>query len=208
MPLGFSEEAYGSSKDVQLHVARELHDQVAQPLIALIMQVRELQRAGYGANDLEVIEESVRQILRQTRELMIDLREREDLRTRLVEALEKEVLVPDGARLSVQVSTGWPAYVNGWAGFNLLRIVQQAVANAWRHGGARNVQVVLGVGRADDAVVVILDDGTGIAEDALFGFGMTGMQERATILGGSFTAGALGPRGTRVEVRLPLNRLT
>jgi two-component system sensor histidine kinase UhpB len=66
--------------------------------------------------------------------------------------------------------------------------------------------VVLDVGPRGDAVVVILDDGAGI-EDAPHGFGMQGMEERAAILGGTFSVGLRHTGGTRVEVRVPAWRL-
>lgn len=190
-------------EEVQRHIARELHDQVAQPLIGLLLEIRERAAAG---GDVAGLEESARRILRQVREMMVDLRERGELRINLPRALKNEIPVPTGRDLSVQVTTRWPKHINGWAAFNLLRIVQQAVANAWRHGRASRIDVVLDVGPTNEAVVVVVDDGVGI-EDAPYGFGMAGMQERAAILGGALTAAQRETGGTRVEVRFPAGRL-
>jgi signal transduction histidine kinase len=192
---------------VRLHLARELHDEVAQPLIDVLLQVRELRTVPLRADDLTSLEESLRRILRQVREMMLDFRERGDLRLSFVENLKAEIPVPKGRELKVSVSTRWPAEINGWAAFNLLRIVQQAVANAWRHGRAHTVKVVLDLGLADDAIVVVVDDGVGIDGVASYGFGITGMEERATILGGTFSARPANAGGTRVEVRVPVTRL-
>jgi signal transduction histidine kinase len=197
-----------TAEEIQRHIARELHDQVAQPLIGLMLEIREL-KAGNASlgGELGHLEESARSILRQAREMMVDLRERGELRLNLSQALRKEVPVPPGHYLSLRVTSRWPKHVNGWAAFNLLRIVQQAAANAWRHGLASKVDVILDVGPANNAVVVVVDDGVGI-QDAPFGFGMAGMQERATILGGHFSAQPRETGGTRIEVRFPVGRLS
>lgn len=197
-------------QELQRHVARELHDQVAQPLIALLLEIREAKAANEGlvksASDFTQLEESVRRILRQVREMMIDLRDKGDLRFNLRRALKDEVPVPAGRKMSLHVTSRWPKELNGWAAFNLLRIVQQAAANAWRHGRAKKIDVVLDVGPSTEAVVVILDDGIGI-EDAPRGFGMAGMEERAALLGGTLTAAQREVGGTRVEVRFPAGLL-
>ena len=197
-------------EEVQRHVARELHDQVAQPLIALLLEIREAKAANDGperrATDFARLEESARTILRQVREMMVDLRDKGDLRINLRRALKDEVPVPADRELSLRVTSRWPEQLNGWVAFNVLRIVQQAAANAWRHGRAKKIDVVLDVGPAIEAVVVILDDGIGI-EDAPRGFGMAGMEERAAILGGTLTAAQRAVGGTRVEVRFPAGLL-
>lgn len=199
-----------SAEDQRRHFARELHDQVAQPLIDLVLELDGLRRAAGStpalANELARIEESARQVLRQAREMLIDLRERDDLRIDLRHALADEVPVPPGHQLALDVKPRWPRRINGWAAFNLMRIVQQAVANAWRHGRATSVDVILDVGANNEAVLVVSDDGIGM-DDSPHGFGMVGMQERAQILGGSFSARRREPAGTRVEVRVPVDRI-
>lgn len=89
----------------------------------------------------------------------------------------------------------------------LVRIACEAVANAARHGRARRVEVVLT--GADQLVLTISDDGCGSPEElwpprAQTGrFGLSGMDERATALGGRMSLrGRLGG-GTTVEVTLP-----
>lgn len=200
----------GELDELKRHLARELHDLVAQPLIELVIEMSRVRASlddpGPLAAELDRLEESARQVLRQTRETMIDLRERGDLRTNLGDALRQDLVAPPGRTLSVRVSSRWPQRTNGWAGFNLMRIVQQAVANAWRHGRAQKVEVILDVSPSDDAVVVVLDDGIGV-DGAPAGFGLLGMAERAIILGGQLTTGSRHGGGTRVEARVPVDRL-
>ena len=209
---GLAARSFDASEgdEVQRRFAREIHDQLAQPLIGLLLEIREL-KAALGpspvAKEVAGLEESTRAILRQAREMMLDLRGRGDLGTNLLHTLKNDISVPEGKDLLLQVTTRWPKQVNGWAAFNLLRIVQQAVANAWRHGQARTARVILDVGPSGDPVVVITDDGLGVG-DSPDGFGMLGMRERAAILGGQLYVLSREPHGTRVEVRIPAANLS
>lgn len=201
-----SEDGDLAAADLSRHIARELHDRIAHPLIDVLLGLDELRSAPETgaalAGELAALEEATRQVLRQAREMMIDLRGRDDLRMNLIRAIKSEVQAPAGRRLTVTVTPRWPRQTGGWAAYNLLRIVQQASANAWRHGRANAVEVRLDVERAD-AVLVVTDDGNGI-EDRVTGFGVEGMRERATVLGGSFSARSREAGGTKVEVRVPL----
>ena len=199
---------------VQTHIARELHDQVAQPLIGLILEIQELRAGGVEGETLgralDRMQDMVRHVLRQTREMLVDLRGQGDLRLDFVEVLRHELQVaPDtsprtGIRL--HASSRWPRPINGWAAFNLMRIVHEAVINARRHAEAHTIDIFLDTNDEGEAVVVVVDDGLGI-RDAPAGFGMVGMAERALILGGTFNVKAREVGGTRVEVRVPSHRL-
>lgn len=196
------------------NLARELHDQVAQPLVSLVLQAAELAARAQSLDDvapeLLKIEDSARAVLRNTRELLVDLRGQGEIRLNFREVLKNE-LIRSTARGSgilpvLQVSSTWPQRINGWAAFNLLRIVQEAMANALRHGRASRIEIILSTGGVGEAVLVVMDDGAGLG-DAPAGIGMIGMQERAVILGGTFTAVPRSGGGTRIEVRIPLSHL-
>lgn len=210
-PLNDAPATADVPEDLQVHFARELHDQVAQPLIALVLEIYELRtRAPLEdsvAAEMLRVEDAARRVLRQTREMLIDLRGQRELRLNFVEVLESELarrastVVP-----SIHATSRWPERINGWAAFNLLRIAQESIANAVRHGKARKIDVFLDTNAKHEAVMVVIDDGVrGL--DAQSGFGMVGMSERAVILGGAFSSAMLESGGTRVEVRLPAKRL-
>lgn len=194
---------------LEKHFARELHDRVAQRLVGLVLEINELRTGsrdtGSMADELERLEESARQILRTTREMLVDLRGRTDLRLNFVAALKNE-LNGSSPKVDINVSSRWPKHINGWAAFNLLRIVQQATANASHHGRATAITVFLDVNTANEAVLVVLDNGDGM-NGAPIGHGIIGMQERTTILGGAFNLSARESGGTRIEVRVPVHRL-
>jgi signal transduction histidine kinase len=86
------------------------------------------------------------------------------------------------------------------------RIAREAIANAARHGGARNVTVSLRSAPSGVALRVV-DDGCGIAdadgEAAPEGFGLSSMRERAAALGGHLSVRPARRGGTELEVVLP-----
>lgn len=208
MGLGFPKYAHAGSSD-PVEVARELHDDIAEPLAGILINVHELRsrpEAAGIAGELAALEDSVREVLRQTREIFIDLRGLGALRLNFVRALRNEMPATDSCASTVLVGERWPTHINGWAAHNLLRIIRHAVANALRHGRARNIEILLDVEGSDRAVVAVVDDGIGI-DGAQRGIGMLGMEERAIILGGTLSAAAAKAGGTRIEVRVPLRRL-
>ena len=218
-PKGVGEHASPTSdrphtvEELELHMARELHDRVAQPLISLLLDVSDLRRRRISheamADQLLTIEESVRQVLKQTREMMLDLRGQGGLRLNFVQAVQEELHQREGKnqpQTAVRASAWWPREINGWAAFNLLRIVQEALTNASRHGHAKNVEIVLDAAATGIATLQVIDDGRGI-DRAAHGFGMAGMIERATILGGTIEVTLSPGGGNVVGVRVPLSRL-
>jgi signal transduction histidine kinase len=87
------------------------------------------------------------------------------------------------------------------------RIVQEALTNSLRHANATLVEVTLRFG-ADAVEIDVIDDG-GAAPGRTSkgpGFGLIGMRERATMLGGMLEAGPTSHGGFRVHARLPLER--
>lgn len=199
-----------AAEELSAHFARELHDQVAQPLVALILEIHELRsRQALPdpiANDVLHIEEAARRVLRQTREILIDVRGPREIRLDFVHVLRTELARGGNVVPKIHASSRWPKHTNGWAAFNLARIAQEATANAVRHGKASSVDVFLDTNPDGEAVMVVIDDGAGIP-DVPSGFGIVGMSERAVILGGAFTVAPRKSGGTRVEVRVPIARL-
>jgi len=87
------------------------------------------------------------------------------------------------------------------------RIAQEAMQNALKHAGAREVRVVLGQ-RDGRLEVGIEDDGLGVPDDVLQRArergGLRAMRDRAERCGGSLMVEPRTPRGTRVAVLIPL----
>jgi signal transduction histidine kinase len=96
------------------------------------------------------------------------------------------------------------------ASIAIFRIVQESLTNILKHAQAHNVEVSIQT-QANSLVITVRDDGLGLPDDrreALRSHGLAAMRHRATALGGQFRANRLEARGTQIEVRLPLDRIT
>ena len=93
-------------------------------------------------------------------------------------------------------------------GQQIVRIVQEAAANAARHAGATRIRTE--IRRCGDALRVrVEDNGRGFDASQAFSttgghFGLLGMQERAERINGSFDLRTEPGKGTTIEVVVPL----
>jgi signal transduction histidine kinase len=181
-------------------VARELHDVLAHTLIALALQhegTRLLAR-DRGA-DAEVIDGLSRAHhlaisgLSEARQAISALRG-DDL-----PAIEDLARGFPGAELTI---TGTPREGSSEAQLALYRTAQEALTNVRRHSASERIELRLDY--ADDGTTLTVQD-HGVAAPLLHGragYGLTGMRERAELLGGRLNAGPTDD-GFRVELWLP-----
>lgn len=88
----------------------------------------------------------------------------------------------------------------------LYRLLQEALVNGFRHADGVGQRVRLWIGR-DELCAQVSDAGSGFDPRAVQGderLGLSGMRERAEILGGTFEVHSASGRGTVVRARLPL----
>ena len=89
-------------------------------------------------------------------------------------------------------------------GAAIYRMAQESITNARRHARHATRVTVAVTGDADQVRLTVEDDGSsGLVGRAPAGYGLVGMQERATLLGGTFRAGPTTDRAWRVEAVLP-----
>jgi signal transduction histidine kinase len=137
--------------------------------------------------------------------------EEQDLRAALAESAHRWAA---GSAVKVQVDvSGMPPHLPEDLEQNLLRIAQEAVANALKHAHAQTIWVELEwleLEREGPALRLrIRDDGRGFEPSGAFSirdghFGILGMRERAERLGGIFDFASHPGSGTQVEVRVPI----
>lgn len=197
-------------------IARDVHDFVGHGLAAVMLQVTSarhvLRRDPVAAEEaLRSAEEVGRRSMQELRRTVSLLRSDEEtgVPPPIPSALEIPALV-DHARtggLSVELRTrGDLSRISPGVGVALYRIAQEALANATRH--APRARTELAVELADGRVSLVAETrgpttGVKAAEREQMGYGLIGMRERATALGGEFTAGPT-PDGWRTSCRLPL----
>ena len=89
----------------------------------------------------------------------------------------------------------------------LYRIIQEALTNAWRHAGSKDLRLEV-VGAGNELRLTVADGGPGFDPARQNGagdhLGLTGMRERAESLGGRFQVESNTQSGTRVIASLPL----
>jgi two-component system sensor histidine kinase UhpB len=90
----------------------------------------------------------------------------------------------------------------------IFRIVREGLSNALRHGHPSRIQVHVRLETNDMIAIRIIDDGGGMAPTgSAIGFGITGMQERAALLGGTLTVlNRTDGKGVVVAAELPFDR--
>ncbi|HSN00989.1 MAG TPA: sensor histidine kinase [Rudaea sp.] len=183
-------------------LARDLHDTVKQQAFALNLQLATLRRQlGEHplAPRLTQAEALSGQIQRELVQLLDELRAG-DAELPFVERLRARAQAwaqTSGMRLDLQLDDV-PAPPSA-AAENLLRILDEALANVLRHSGAATVCVSLL--RNDGRVVLsIFDDGRGADAPLRSGMGLANMRERAQSLPrGHFDFASVPGRGTRIE---------
>ena len=195
-------------------LARELHDDTLQSLIALNQRIQLAQLAladSPAAGSLAEIQMLMEQTMSDLRRFTRALRPiyLEDLG--LVAALEmltREVGQADNLRVEFH-RTGSERRLSSEVELALYRMAQEALSNVTRH--AQAVQASLGIAFKPDAVIMtISDNGRGFrvpaspAELAPSGhFGLLGLHERAELIGARLAIQSAPGRGTQVIVNLP-----
>jgi signal transduction histidine kinase len=193
--------------------ARELHDETLQSLGALRLLLAGVRRGGGLGPIAAVIDEAVSQVdsdIDNLRVIIADLRPADIDQLGTAGAI-KALAEQFAARgLAVDVSVELPSGRPAAAGRDSLeletaiyRIVQEALTNAIKHGGAR--RAVVEVMERDEAIrVTVRDDGSGFDPAAKTpGFGLPGMRERAELLDGTLAVHSVPGEGTRIEARFP-----
>jgi signal transduction histidine kinase len=203
-------------------IARELHDVVAHSVSMIAVQA---ETAPYTMAQLSPeAERGFAEIARTAREALVEMRRllgvlRSDARAepevtpqprldRLPELIEQHRGAGGRAEISVH---GVPRDLSATIELSAYRIVQEALTHARRHAPGARVQVELTY-LPDRLAVRVHDDGASAPtmildpNDLGGGHGLVGMRERATILGGRFSAGPATEGGFMVEAELPVSR--
>jgi signal transduction histidine kinase len=195
-------------------IARELHDTLEQELAGITMQ---LDLASDCFDQVpRVAREAVETARRMSRRSMVEARRSVwDLRCHLLEngdlvsaltEIVKPLAPQDKVEISVKIS-GTPIRLPAPIEMNLLRIGQEAVANAIKHGGPQHVTIELQY--APESVRLFVDDdGCGFVPEAALSaghFGLLDMRERAQSLGCHLKIESASGRGTRLTVKAPIS---
>ena len=226
------QQALLATQAERARIAREMHDIVAHSLSVVIAQAdggryaAESDPAAAG-RALETIAETGRAALTDMRRLLGVLRSEPDGRLRATS--DGPGVIPEppagettpqpgesdiprlvdqvrasGAHVSL-VRMGEPRTLPPGVGLAVYRITQEALTNVLKHAGPAPRVTVVVQWHHDAIDLDVTDDGRGASAgtDGL-GQGLRGMHERATMFGGSVTAGPRPGGGFRVHARIPV----
>lgn len=189
-----------SRQGERLRIARDLHDLIGHHLTALSLHLEVADHVADGRAKLPVerARAIARLLLADVRGVVSDLRAHEVDVVALLRAM-----VADLPRPIVHVDVpDTLAVVDDERAQTVLRLVQEALTNALRHGEAERVWITLRED-ADALTVEVRDDGRG-ARRIEDGNGLRGMRERVTAVAGNLDLASEPGQGFTVRARVPL----
>ena len=200
--------------DERNRMAREIHDTLAQGFTGIVLQLEAAEQSitdspASTAAHIDRARKLARESLAEARRSVWALRPSALEKRRLADALRGEArLLSDEGRMRVTfhisgIPRGLPTAVEE----ALLRICQEALANARRHSDATRVHVRLTFDN-NGVRLGVRDDGIGFAPDATRqgSFGLIGIDERARQCRGVAKITSSPGEGTLIEVEIPVER--
>jgi len=206
--------AYQAVLNERNRVARELHDTLEQALTGIALQLEAvagtLQTSpGSARQSLDLARQMLRYSLEETRRSVMDLRsqalESRDMPGALEDlARQMTIGTPMVAKVTV---VGTPRRLDAAHEHHLLRIGLEALTNAVKHGAPARIDIELQF-QPDATTLVVSDDGKGLvaavdAQACGSHFGLLGIRERVTKLGGLLDIQSGAGQGTRLTVVVP-----
>jgi signal transduction histidine kinase len=206
---------FGAVLAERTRIAREIHDNLAQEMTGISVQLevvaRKMSPEADARTDLDRARLQVRHGIAEARRYVWDLRspalENNDLPTALSETARR---LTNETAIQAQVEVNGtfrplPRLVED----NLLRIGQEAINNAVKHAEAQRIFVNL-VFDARRVQLSVRDDGRGfdnqVADNGRAGhFGLIGMRERAEQIGGTLSIHSTEGSGTEIVADVPIS---
>ena len=191
-------------------IAREIHDSLGHALTAQTILLENAllflpPKAERAKEYLTTATESAYQALREVSKSVATLRTQslqDAPLSQTIPALVKDICQP--ANIVPDYLIELPDALPEDTSLALYRIVQEALTNTVKHSQAQLVQVRL-VAKSRCLHLQVLDNGKGFDPSKnTSGFGLRGLRERATALGGTCQIGSAPGAGCRISVMLPL----
>jgi PAS domain S-box-containing protein len=201
-----------AQEDERRRIAREMHDQFGEQLTALGHRIASL-KASCGdrlelRKEVEALAEVAQQLDRDVDHLVWELRPTALDDLGLQAALATHIQTwSSRARIAVELHTSGLLHerLASQAETTLYRIAQEALTNVAKHSRAKHVDIIL-ERRGDQVVLIVEDDGVGFDPgDALTtrnGLGLSGMEERASLVGATLQVESAAGKGTTILLRM------
>ena len=201
---------------IRKDISRELHDEIGQNITAIRTQASILKRIDDHSQQLRVanvveqlslnIYDTMKGLLNRIRPRLLD-----DLD--LQQALQNLIIELDFASHQITVNFDWykadKIALDHVLEITIYRLCQESLTNIIKYAQASRVSIVVVI--ADQITLTIIDDGVGFDRNKIAdsGFGIRGMQERVSMLGGEFSLHsqtvlqAPQQHGTTINITLP-----
>jgi len=213
----FSQQLIASQENERQRIAAELHDSLGQRLVVInnlaLFAMRSQKKTGREGGDSEAMQEISTETalaIQETREISYNLRpfqlDRLGL-TKAVEGILRSVGSASGMKIVSQIDNIDDAFPQDLR-INFYRIVQESLNNVMKHAQATEVEVRIARG-SNGITATIRDNGVGFvpgtrpSKGGKGGFGLTGIAERANLLGGTFRVSSSPGHGTTMTVEIP-----
>jgi signal transduction histidine kinase len=201
-----------SIEEERKRISRELHDELGQSLTSLRMELAALADRSQGdqgplseksGSMLELLNRTIASVKRICTELRPSVMDDLGL-SAAIEWLAEDF--QERTDIQVEVQTDPPdIFADEAVSIAIFRITQEALTNVARHAGARQVKISL-EWEESELILRVHDNGRGIQQEELDksgSFGLLGIQERVSILGGRLSIQGDPETGTQLHVRLP-----
>ena len=204
-----AEEALDEVKEAERgRIARDLHDVVLQDLSYALQTVQSSRDTPSDEDqnaEMDEVVEALRRSVSGLRNAVYDLRPAWTGEGAFAHSVEYVVnlnrQMNPGCEIELEIDEDFPEKLPEKTGRELLRILQEALANVRRHSGAGHVLVALGAA-GDRLRAEVSDDGRGFDPEKPGGMGTRGMRERALVVGGDLQIMSRPGEGTKVRLEM------
>jgi PAS domain S-box-containing protein len=204
----------------RLRIAHELHDDLGQSLLLLKLQlsgfIRDLPPAPAAfrqafLNALDSTQDIIDSLRCLSHDLVPPALTEVGLKAALHDLIEEFYRHHPTITGAINIDEAGPP-LSPDAALIIYRIMQESLTNISKYSRATEVSVSL-LAKEGQLWLTVADNGTGFAVEEVSarpgrkrGLGLTSMEERARMLGGSFHLESQPGRGTRIEIRVPFQK--
>jgi signal transduction histidine kinase/ligand-binding sensor domain-containing protein len=212
----FSRQLIASQESERKRIAAELHDSLGQRLVIIknLALILLNGSAADGAREqIDEISTEASQALGEVKEISYNLRPHQLDRlglTKTLEALVKKAASASPIAFTSEIDDIDDVFPKQ-AEINFYRVAQESVSNVVKHSAATEASVT--VRREEGRIALtVRDNGRGFVPETTqpspdaAGFGLVGISERATLLGGHATIESEPGRGTTIAISIDLQR--
>jgi two-component system sensor histidine kinase UhpB len=196
-----------AQEEERRRLARDLHDEVNQSLTAILLRLEALSQAAPPALDDEVgelkrlVNQAMDELLKLARQLRPTALDDHGLMSAIVSQVRR-FSSQTGVKAELRTS-GDPIELESDQEIAVYRFAQEALSNVAQHAGARNVEVGLTT-NGGGVELTVRDDGRGFDPAVEHeGIGLSGMAERARLVGARFDVASQPGGGTALTLVVP-----